>query len=748
MRTTILFVLATLLSSAGAWAQVRGRVIEINGNDTLGVPGAVLNWKNTAVAVSTDAEGRFSLPRSAGQNTLLITSVGYEKREVAIRDSSVFLWIRLKSSSLLNEIEVVYYTSGTEISYLNPIKTEILNERSLMKAACCNLSESFETNPSIDVNFTDAVSGTRQIQMLGLAGQYAQITKENMPYLRGIANNYGLSFVPGTWIQSIQLGKGAGSVINGYESFTGQINTELQNPAKSDRLNFNAYVNENARNEYNLNLRQKLNQNLSTGLLSHMSFNPLVQDLNGDGFADIPTGSQINFMNKYTYSNPKTGFEAQFGGAYLKDQRQGGQFQETVKPLNDSIPLYKIGIHNEKWELYSKTGYIFKKRPATSMGLQLSYLDHDQLGDYGLRHYQGAQKTFYANGIFETYLNSTINTIKGGVSYMNDQVAERMDSLRFSRLESVAGLFTEYAYNRGEKLNLVLGLRADYHNLYGLFCTPRVHFRYAFNPRSVFRLSAGRALRTASLFTDNASYLASSRAWRIEPGDAKLPYGLKPETAWNYGMNFTQKFKLNYRDAYVTLDVYRTEFINQVVVDVDQSPREVHFYNLNGPSYSNTMQFEFNVEPKKRFFFKTAYRYVDTKVSFKSGLMQKAMVSMHRAFVNLSYETRNKHWQLDFTTQWNGPKRLPGTQSNPQEYRRADYSPAYFNLLGQITYLQKIKGHDLHVYLGVENLLNYKQHDPIVASDKPFGPYFDASMVWGPVYGRMLYAGMRFKIKA
>lgn len=725
-------------------AQVNGKVVEVSRkNDTLSVPGVVLLWQNTNIAATTDGRGNFKLPFSSGTDQLILSAIGYKNDTITVKDNSKFLLLVLKSGVELGEVEVVYYTSGTEISYLNAMKVETLTERSLMKAACCNLSESFETNPSIDVNFSDAVSGTKQIQMLGLSGQYAQITKENMPYMRGLAGNYGLTFIPGTWIQSIQLSKGAGSVVNGYESFTGQINTELQNPEHSDKLNFNTYVNENARNEYNLNLSHRFNPKFAVGLLSHVSFNPLVQDLNNDGFADIPTGSQYNFMNKYSYNSGK-GFEAQFGGGYLKDTRNGGQFRETVK--NDTVPLYKIALDNEKWEVYSKTGYVFR-RPATSMGLQLSYLDHQQLNGYGLTDYKGRQKTFYANYIFQSILGSTNHTYKVGASFLNDDVNENFNRLTFKRTEQVGGVFLEYSYNFKEKFNLVAGLRQDFHNYYGQFMTPRLHLRYAFTQNSILRLSGGRALRTANIFADNAYLMASSRQWNIRSSDLALPYGLKPETGWNYGLNFTQRFKINYRDAYVTLDAYRTDFQDQVVVDVDGNAQEVNIYNLDGASYSNTFQFEFNMEPRKRFFVKTAYRFVDTKVTYRQGLLQKALVSVHRAFINFGYETKDGHWQADLTTQFNGPKRLPKTNSNPAEYQRDDTSPAYFNQLGQITYLTKVGKGDFHVYLGVENLFNYKQTNPIVSSDLPFNKYFDASMVWGPVYGRMLYMGLRLKFK-
>lgn len=295
--------------------QVKGRVVEISSNkkDTTVLPGVTVFWLNTSIGTTTDMNGLFSIPSSSVTNQLIVSSVSYKSDTLTIKDTTHFLSIRLKGGVDLNEVEVVYESTGTELSYMNAMKMETLNERSLMKAACCNLSESFETNPSVDVNFADAVTGTKQIQMLGLSGQYAQITKENMPYMRGLANGYGLSFVPGTWIQSIQLSKGAGSVVNGYESLTGQINTELQNPETSDKLNFNAYLNQNARNEYNLNVKHRFNDKFAVGLLSHANFNPMAEDLNKDGFADIPTGKQYNFMNKYAYNSGK-GFEAQFGG--------------------------------------------------------------------------------------------------------------------------------------------------------------------------------------------------------------------------------------------------------------------------------------------------------------------------------------------------------------------------------------------------------------------------------------------------
>lgn len=756
----LLFVLLGLGFCISANAQVKGSVLEVNKEDTSLVPGVVIFWLGTDVNTTTDENGRFSIPVAYQTSKLVIMATGYNSDTLLVKDTSRFVKVVLKNGIELKEVEVVYESTGTEISYMNPIKVETLNERYLMKAACCNLSESFETNPSVDVNFADAVTGTKQIQMLGLSGQYAQITKENMPYMRGLANGYGLSFIPGTWIQSIQLSKGAGSVVNGYESFTGQINTELQNPETSDRLNFNAYVNQNSRNEYNLNVKHRFNGKFSAGILSHMSFNPMREDLNKDGFMDIPTGRQYNIMNKYAYNSGK-GFEAQFGGGYLSDTRRGGQFLNLMDSsemnsnahkvggvMADTANLYQIGIDNKKWEVYSKTGFVFRKKPGHSLGLQLSYLNHDQHNFYGNNKYDALQKTFYSNFIYQGIIGTTMHGYRFGVSYMNDDVNEVFNVFRFNRQESVGGVFGEYSFNKGEQLNIVAGMRADHHNYYGWFYTPRLHVRYGFNQnKTVFRLSGGHALKTANVFAENTALMASSRNWLIEPGDLTMPYGLKPETGWNYGFNFTQKMKLNYKDAYVTVDVYRTDFTQQVVVDVDQNTQQVNLYNLRGVSYSNTAQVEFGWEIRKRLNLKTAYRYVDTKVGYKTGLLQKALVSTHRGFINLSYETKNKHWMFDATIQYNSKKRLPQTQLNPTEYQRTEYSPDFYNVLGQITYAADIERSVFNIYIGVENALNYKQSNPIVASDAPFSRYFDASMVWGPIYGRMIYGGLRFKIK-
>jgi outer membrane receptor for ferrienterochelin and colicins len=744
LAATLLFVF--ICNFIIAQNQISGKIFEVTEKgDTSALTGATLFWLKTNIATNSDVNGNYSLPKTKESNTLIIAFVGFENDTSVIDTSQVHADFYLSNAKTLREIEVVYRKKSSEYSYIDPMQMETLGQKELAKAACCNLSESFETNPSVDVSFADAVTGTKQIQMLGLSGQYSLITKENMPYLRGLANIYGLSFIPGSWIQSIQLSKGAGSIINGYESFTGQINTELQKPDNSEKLYFNTYVNSMSKNEYNLNLSHRINDVWSTGLLMHADFTPIKMDLNHDGFLDLPTGKQYNIMNRWSYQTVK-GFQGQFGGSYVTDNRIGGQVNFNPSVDRSSQPYYGVGIKSEKIDAFAKNGYVFKNKPETSMGLQLNFSQQRQNNFYGLNNYNGLQQTFYANYIFQGIINNTNHKYKTGASYLLDNVSETYKLYDFKRMESVPGVFGEYTYSYLTRFNVVAGLRADYHNYYGLFATPRLHLRYAFTDNTVIRASGGKALRTANVFVENSSFMASSRDFVIIPSNNSMPYGLNPEIAWNYGINFMHKFKLNYRDAQFLIDVYRTDFVNQVVVDVDANPQKVLIYNLKGQSFSNTLQTEFSWEVRKRLDVRIAYRYIDTRTQYTSGLLPKYLLSKNRAFINIAYETKNQHWSFDFTTQWYSPKRLPNTTSNPTEYRRDNYSPSFFLLNGQIAYKTGIK-RKFEVYVGVENVLNYRQPNPIVSSDTPFGTYFDASMIWAPIYGRMFYCGLRLKIK-
>ena len=704
--------------------------------------GASVIWLNSKQGVATDSNGVFQIQHDGIDSRLIISYTGYQPDTITVSDMKE-MKIILAANKQLKEVTVQSKQRSMYLSALNPIRTQIMTDKELFKAACCNLSESFETNPSVDVSYNDAVTGSKQIQLLGLSGNYTQLTVENLPGPRGIATPLGLNSIAGPWVESIQLTKGIGSVANGYESIAGQINVELKKPENSEQLYANAYVNDFGKTDVNVNLAKKVGSKWSAGLLLHDDFLTNKNlDFNKDGFRDLPTGNQFNLINRWKYDNGK-GFLTQFGVKVLNDQRTGGEVAFNPSTDKNTTNKYGLGINTQRYEAFAKIGYVFPEKKYKSFGLQLSATDHHQDSYFGLTTYDARQQNFYANLIYQSIINNTKHKFRTGFSFLHDNYNEDLRAVNYKRTENVPGAFFEYTFTPNEKFSMIAGLRGDHDNLFGFFATPRLHVRYEPVKGTTIRFSAGRGQRTANIFAENMSVFVSSRQVDIINAAPGKAYGLDPEVAWNKGISVDQKFKLFQRDGLLSLDFFRNDFTNQVVVDLE-NPAQVKFYNLQGKSYSNSLQAEVTVEPIKKLDVRLAYRYFDVKATYSGQLMERPLVAANRAFVNLAYATSG--WKFDYTVNYNGKKRIPGTASNPVPYQRDSYSPDFILMNAQISKTMG-KKHPMDFYIGAENLTNYFQKNVIVAANQPFSQYFDASLVWGPVTGRMFYAGWRYKIK-
>ncbi|MBN2484444.1 MAG: TonB-dependent receptor [Bacteroidales bacterium] len=734
---TFLGIIPAFLVAQQETGLITGKVYELIDGENIPLTGANVFWANTTTGTVTNGNGEFTLEKIAKAKLLVASFVGYEPDTLNIEENPDVQFI-LKNSLQIRQVEVVRRAKTVEFSMLEPIKVEKIGEGELKKAACCNLSESFETNPSVDVSFTDAITGTKQIQMLGLSGPYTQITSENMPDIRGLSAVYGMEYIPGHWIESIQLNKGTGSVVNGFESIAGQINVELRKPETADRLYFNLYGNNESRVEGNLNLKHELSGHVATALLLHARTQHVSMDDNNDGFIDKPVGEQFIVLNRWDMHNDK-GWESRLGIKATHVDNFGGQKGYVPEGNNG---LWGMQMNTQRYEAWLKLGKVSAKKDYQSFGTQYSGIFHKHDAVFGRKTYSAQQKSGYFNFIFQSAIGDTRYKYRSGTSLQYDQLSETLDSIGFIREEMVPGIFYEFTYSPVPQFDAVAGLRADWHNSYGLFFIPRLHIRYAPFEKSVLRFSAGKGLRTASIMAENTSVLASARQVVVLGSENGKPYGLDAEKAWNFGANFTQKFRLDYRDGAVSFDLYHTLFENQVVVDLDENPQQVHFYNLNGTSYSTSFQSQIDYELFRRFDIRLAYRWYDVKTSYFSGIQDKPLISKNRSFVNIAYATR-KYWKFDFTTQWYGSKRIPSTATNPEKYQIGEASPSFFQMNAQIS---KEWNEKFEVYIGAENLLNYKQQNPIIAFDEPFGPYFDSSLIWGPVSGRMFYGGLRLKM--
>lgn len=737
-----IFLLQLIVLSAQAQSRVEGIIKENTEKGEQVLMGVAVYWLGTSISTETDSAGNFSLPFDSVSHRLVLSYVGYKKDTIDIEKPGVYTFFLMEEGKELNTIVVEGRKTASEIDFNSSYNTKIMREKELFKAACCNLSESFETNPSVDVNYSDAVSGAKQIQLLGLSGIYAQISTENLPGTRGLASNFGLSYIPGTWIESIQVTKGIGSVVNGYESIAGQINVELKKPEEAERVYLNGYINSMGRTEGNLNLTAKVSKRFSTAVLSHIDFWKNKIDFNKDGFLDMPLNNQYSLVNRWKYKSKK-GFESQAGIKILYDDRTGGQTGFSKKRDQFTTNQYGLGIRAERYEGFVKAGYVWQEKPYKSIGMIADVLQHRTDNYFGLTSYKGIQQSLYGNLIYQTIVKTTDHKIRSGLSFLYDHYDEQIDTMKYKRTESVPGIFSEYTFSHKQRLTLIAGVRLDYNSLFGWIFTPRFHGKYNFTENTTVRLAAGRGQRTANIFAENMAYFASARQRVINGSGNEKAYGLDPEIAWNYGINFLHEFKLNRRNGSLSLDYYRTDFINQVVVDLDFHPQMVVYENLQGKSYSNSVQVELSYEPIRRFEWRIAYRWYDVKTTYHSVLLERYLLSRHRGFLNLSYETKNK-WSFDYTISWNGPKRIPNTSSNPEQYQKPNYSKSYILMNAQIS--KKI-GKLFDVYLGAENLTNFRQTDLIISAENPFGPYFDSSLVWGPILGSMYYAGFRMKIK-
>jgi outer membrane receptor for ferrienterochelin and colicins len=748
MKTIMCSIVAMLFGLNAALAQtLKGTVIyhdKTMGGMEMPLTAANVYWLNTTIAATANEDGEFKiqLPDSLPAK-LVISFVGYQNDTITVKDKSP-LKVILKESVELKEVNVESHLGTTSISTLNPINTEKLNEGEILKAACCNLSEAFETSPTINVAYKDAVTGAKEIQLLGLSGIYSQLLTENIPNMRGIGGVYGLTFIPGPWMEGIQITKGSGSVMNGFESTTGQINVEFKKPQEktTPKFYFNLFGEQNGNMEMNSIYKQKLSNQWSSVLMLHGNYMNQNIDRNHDGFLDVPHSKQINVYNRWQYDSGKK-LESQIGLKFLYDQRYGGQIHPGSDEDVDRSQYYITDITNKRVEAFTKLGIVYPEKPYQSIGNIVQVTYHDLNAGVGLKQYNATEKTLYYQSIYQSIIGNTNHQYKVGVGYQYDLLNDQYSPVYFlnqtssHQLEqSVPGAFGEYTYSYLEKFKLIAGVREDYHNDYGWIFTPRLHGKYNLNDNTIMRWSIGQSFRVPYAIADNISVLASSKRLAFDETIA-------PEKAWNYGVNFTRRWDVSLGEGTFSVDLYRTDFINQLIVDPYSDTAAIHFYNLKGQSYSNSFQVTLNQEFIKRLNVRLAYKMDDVRADYNGLLQQKPLVAKNRALFNIGYETQNHHWRFDYTLVWEGKKQLANTFTDETYGKQPAESPDFYVMHSQVTYVVK----NFEFYGGVENLLDYRQLHPIINANQPFSNSFDATQVWGPIEGRRIYAGLRYTLK-
>ncbi|TXF90693.1 TonB-dependent receptor [Neolewinella aurantiaca] len=747
------FFILTLLPSSDLYGQIQGQVFD---SDDYPLTGATVQWIGGG-GTTVDTEGNFTLADEDGQNTFRISYLGFATREFMTDTLTFPLTIVLtEEGTSLGQVEVTARDGGRAASLLNDRNIESINSKELRKAPCCSLAESFENSPVVDLTYGDPLTGRREIQMLGLRGNYTMLTLEKRPMLDGLASPFALDLIPGPWVEGIQIGKGSGSLESGANGLTGQINTELIKPPHGPKAYVNLFGSSQGRGEVNLMGNTKIGKTLWLGGSAHGSFTENKHDHDFDRFKDMPDRrTAVGLVRLFRQSTDN--WEGQWNILGARDRRTGGQ-QDVHDHGQDVLDPYLIDQDNRRIEAWGKTGYYGFNKPWQSIGFIYSGSYHELNNRYGLKLHEGEQKSGYFNALYHTRIANDNHRLSFGGTARVDDFVEVFDETDYSRSENTIGAHGEYTYNWEESregrdfkaLTVILGLRADHHNLGGTQLSPRLNVKYNPTERSAVRLSMGRGWRSPNLLVDNLNWLPSSRTVtdRIvgaEAMDADNPGFRGLETAWNYGVNFTQDFFLGGREGQIIVDLFRTDFQNQLIVDAEQDIETLRIYQLDGKSFANSFMVSGNYEILPLIDIKLAYKYNDVRQTYDGeGLREAPLTPKHRALATLGYDGARFKAHLNY--HWTGEQRLIDFDEIPDDIYVAhpQRSPA-FGMLGiNLTYVANAK---TEFYAGGENLTNRTQRDAIIGAWSPFDGYFDATQVYQPLFQRRAYVGVRWTLE-
>lgn len=732
-------------------AQISGVVLDDHGEPLIG---ANIYWAETTVGVATNFNGEFTIMPVKGTNRLVASFVGCHNDTITVLNRQP-LTIVLIDETVLDEVTITERKMGVIKSRTSAFDTQTIGTEELCRAACCNLSEAFETNASVDVAYSDAATGAKQIRLLGLSGTYVQLIQENTPAVRGLAQNFGLEYIPGPWMQSIQVSKGTSSVINGYEATSGQINVELLKPQTQNPFSLNLMMNSELMAEANIMGGWELKPHLYTGILAHYTGGFMAMDENKDSFADMPKVQNANLANRWFYKHGDYTFQAFVRGLY--DRRRGGQMADSI------ANPYHINLNTWRVEGFMKNGYVFDPESGSSVAVITAVSYHNLDNSYGVRSWKANQLNAYLNALYQGNFEGrgevdNDHRLSAGISLNFDKYGENLNLFPFTsfssplnldRWELTPGIFAEYNLKYDEILSLVAGVRADYSTRYGFFVTPRMNIRYTPFEWWTLRASAGMGYRSPNAIADNAFVLPSSRVLYLDSE-------VKQERAVNSGISTTFYIPMGSKQLQLSAEYYYTHFLNSLIVDMDQDKHAVHIYNQSdlpgAKSFAHSAQIEASMEVLRGWTWTAAFRYTDVEQTTiddqgVARLRAKALTNRFKGIISTSYQTPLKKWQFDVTAQFNGVSRMPdgfvafgdlaGGYGTPKELTW------YPQLMAQITkYFRTCS-----LYLGAENMTNFRQHAPIVDSFQPYSPDFDASMVCGPTTGWKVYLGFRYDLE-
>ena len=720
---------------------ISGKVTNIH-NEVL--IGANVYWLGNSGGSPTNKLGEFEINIKDISNKKLVASyIGYTSDTIEITNQTI-VDFKLKEIKALGEVIVIGQRDGVIISNFNPVKTEMITQTELKKSACCDLSGCFETQLTVQPHTTNVITNSKELRILGLSGVYNQVLVDGFPMIQGLSYTYGISGIPGTLVDNIYISKGANSVLQGFESISGQINVETKDPDKTDDILLNVYM--NSFGEKHLNANYAFKKSNWSNLTAFQTVQPANKiDRDNDNFLDLPQLSRYMILNKWKYRNEKdSGWSSAVGLRFLNEQRNGGQTLYNSETNKGSTNIYGQTVSFNQPEVWTKTAYNFNDKHKLVAFVSSFY--QDQKSFFGTVKYSAEQTSLYGNLQYEL-LYSDKNSLKTGISYRYLNINENIDFTdktlprtyagNYDRTEIIPGVFAENSLSFfNNKLTWIAGIRGDHHNQFGFTVTPRTLLKFDVTEQTVIRANIGTGWRTVNLFSENIGLLISSR-------NIVFTEQLLPERATNMGINLTQKFDIKHLSGYFSTDFYHTNFQNQIFPDYDSDPTKAIIKNFNGTSIGNGFQTELYLKFLTRYELKTGYNFLDVYRKINGAKELLPFNPRHKILTTFSYKPVTNKFHIDINFHWIGKQRLSDTKLNPLAFQQPDFSKSYTLVNTQFTYNFK----RFEVYTGLENIFNFRQNQPFNSWQNPFSSYFDTSSAWGPTRGREYYAGVRFKMK-
>ncbi len=734
-NTFILYVFLVLFSTTfkSFSGEIRGIVI----NKDKAVSFANIVILNTKIGTQADENGKFIIKNAPiGKQTIQFSSVGYKNKQLiinVIEEKTIILNIEIEEENTqLNDV-VVTGTMKETIINESPAPIQILNPTFFRKNPTPSLFESLSMVNGVRPQLNCNVCNTGDIHINGMEGPYTMVMIDGMPIVSALSSVYGLSGIPNSMVERIEVMKGPASTLYGSEAVGGLINVITKKPLNAPKFNFDFNTSSYLENNFDASSKIKIGKFDILFSGNYFHFNKR-WDINRDNFTDITLQNRISIFNKWSMRRSKNRI-FNIAARYIYEDRFGGEIQ-WQKTNRGGSEVYGESIFTKRMEMLGSYQLPIDNQKVT---LNFSFNDHQQNSVYGSTFYLATQRIAFGQILWDKKLNKNHDALLG-LTYRrtfyddNTPITQTIENKNTPDLIRLPGFFAQDEATLNSKNKLLLGLRFDYNSKHGGIATPRLNWKFTPNKENIFRLSIGNGYRVVNLFSEDHAALTGSRK-------VLIANDLKPERSYNTNLDYQCFFTFENGYGNIQLNGFYTYFSNKIIADYDQNPELVVYDNLKGYGISKgvALNTEFSFSSSFKIFGGATLMDVYRKENdLKINQIQTPNLTANYA---ISYSISKSQLTFDLTGNLYSPMRLPVVRAY------GDTRPEYSQWFG-IHNIQATKrfANGLQLYGGIKNFTNFLPKDPIFSPEKPFSEQFDPSYNYASLQGIRGFVGLRWSI--